>query len=499
MPFLGRVHDVDPNAPWFKITEFCSDFNGMFQTRMVGEDHLWISDPKIAYDLISKRANIYSSRPEIRAVPGSDRQAQYLPLLAHGDAWRRQRKFATIMLTASHNSKYHGYVEFETKRLLFKLLTEPENYFKFNDQYCGRVTAWLNYGRPDSADELCRNAREFIPQVGPSGSIINILPFLRHVPIAINPAKWPVRRRREREERVFLNAMEQAEADFRSGVAFPTNHAHAYLQRKYSSDSSARKRDELPGTAYGFAPDDREIAYTIGMLATVAIFTIGAPLNGFYLAMVLHPEWQEKVRQEIDSVLGTRKMIATREDYPQLPLLRACIKEVMRWRPVVPLGVPRKIEEDNEYNGHWIRKGTVAHVVELAVTRDPEVYPDPETFNPGRWLDPSYPTFKSPLTEHPNLYGFHGFGSGRRICPGIALTEAELLGACSGLLSAFVLEKKVRADGTVVDIDSWNMSPNLIGGALEFEFTLRSRGGEKEDRVRSMWYEAGSAHALHAS
>ena len=476
-------------APWFKVTEWTRQFDGMFHTTMMGESHLWISSPRIAYDLLSKRAAIYSSRPEIRAVPGSDSQAQYLPLLAHGEAWRRQRKFATVMLAGSHNSKYYGYIEAETTRFLYKLLENPGNYFNLNDLFCGRITAWLNYGRPDTANELCRNAREFIPQVGPSGSIINIMPFLRHVPNLLNPAKWPVCERRKREKTLFLGAMEQAKVDFETDVALGPNHARFYYQRKHGLDREHRhKKAELPRTAYDFAADDREAAYTVGMLATVAIFTIGAPLNGFFLAMVLYPQWQEKARAEIDAVLGpSRKMIATREDYPRLPLLRACIKEVMRWRPVVPLGVPRLIEEDNEYEGYLIRKGTVAHVVEQAITRDPKDYPDPEAFNPARWLDPCYPSFKGPLTEYPTLNGFHGFGSGRRVCPGIALTEAELMAGCSGLLAAFTLEKKKRPDGTVIEPDPWRMSPNLIGGALEFEFDLKSRGAQKEQQIRQMW------------
>lgn len=105
-PFIGRVHDVDPTKPWVKITEWCSKYDGLFQTKMMGDTHIWISSTEIAHELLNKRyeeldiarhliilkfrslkiqtwgrASNYSSRPMVPAVPGSDTQDQYLPLL----------------------------------------------------------------------------------------------------------------------------------------------------------------------------------------------------------------------------------------------------------------------------------------------------------------------------------------------------------------------------------------------------------------------------------
>lgn len=64
--------------------------------------------------------------------------------------------------------------------------------------------------------------------------------------------------------------------------------------------------------------------------------------------------------------------------------------------------------------------------VDSAMLSDPEMYPDGETFNPARWLDPSYPTYKEPLSIHPNLQGRLSFGFGRRACPGTNFTERSI-------------------------------------------------------------------------
>lgn len=128
------------------------------------------------------------------------------------------------------------------------------------------------------------------------------------------------------------------------------------------------------------------------------------------------------------------------------------------------------------------------HAIDLAIARDPKLYPDPEAFNPGRWLDASFPTYQEPLTVHPRLLGHHGFGRGRRMCPGIEITEAELLVACGSLLWAFDM-KPVKKGGVDVMPDPDHWTSNVIGGPLPFHFDLKARE-ERVGTVRRLYEES---------
>ena len=57
----------------------------------------------------------------------------------------------------------------------------------------------------------------------------------------------------------------------------------------------------------------------------------------FLVACLLHPEAQKRGRDEIDAVVG-RERLPNFEDRPQLPFVDAICKEVLRWRPVTPIG-----------------------------------------------------------------------------------------------------------------------------------------------------------------
>ena len=83
--------------------------------------------------------------------------------------------------------------------------------------------------------------------------------------------------------------------------------------------------------------------------------------GAFFLAMALYPEVQKKAQQELDAVVGGERL-PDFSDRQSLPYINALVKELLRWHPATPMGVPHRILADDEYNGHIIPAGATIFV-----------------------------------------------------------------------------------------------------------------------------------------
>ena len=68
-------------------------------------------------------------------------------------------------------------------------------------------------------------------------------------------------------------------------------------------------------------------------------FQTSSTLLVFILAMLFNPNVQTRAQAEIDSVVGTARLPVF-DDRPSLPYINAILRETLRWRPAVPLGIP---------------------------------------------------------------------------------------------------------------------------------------------------------------
>ena len=137
----------------------------------------------------------------------------------------------------------------------------------------------------------------------------------------------------------------------------------------------------------------------------------------FFMAMACYPEVQLKARAELDAIVGPNRL-PTFEDRSSLPYITAIAKESMRWQSVVPLGIPHRSLEDDEYRGYFIPKGSAVIANLYAFSRDESVYPEPETFNPERFLKDGK---IDPTVRDPNSFVF---GYGRRYVYGYIACRA---------------------------------------------------------------------------
>ena len=77
--------------------------------------------------------------------------------------------------------------------------------------------------------------------------------------------------------------------------------------------------------------------------------------------MSMNPAIMRRAQQEIDNIalIDGGGRLPNLADKEQLPYIVALVKEVLRWGPVVPLGIPHCAVEEDVYNGYRIPKGTI--------------------------------------------------------------------------------------------------------------------------------------------
>jgi cytochrome P450 len=74
--------------------------------------------------------------------------------------------------------------------------------------------------------------------------------------------------------------------------------------------------------------------------------------------MGLFPDVQRKAQEEIERVVGHNRL-PNMADRINLPYINAVVKEVLRWHPVAPMGLPHMSTVDDNYDNYFIPKGSI--------------------------------------------------------------------------------------------------------------------------------------------
>lgn len=159
--------------------------------------------------------------------------------------------------------------------------------------------------------------------------------------------------------------------------------------------------------------------------------TTAVSLSWTWLLLSQHPEVEQKLWHELDTVLRGRT--PTIDDLPRLPYTECIVKESMRLYPPV-WGLTRTTVCACEIGGYTVPAGCTVIMSQWVIHRDPRFYDEPERFLPDRWADER-------LKSAPR-FTYFPFGGGPRICIGssFAVVEAALV------LAAIAQKFQVRVD-----------------------------------------------------
>ncbi|KAI6006539.1 cytochrome P450 [Pisolithus orientalis] len=395
LPFIGNALDIDRKRPHLTYAQWGKTYGDIVYTRSLGQDIVVVNSEKTARILADGRSAIYADRfrSSIFRIYGTDRMT---PVLEYGNEWKTHRRLFHLSLRNDVVDKYNDLHLTNANQLLENILRDSANLFEHFDLFAGAAAVELIYGRrvegkddpvfamaSGLAEVLCR---ELTPDRVVLLKILKVDGSVRYL-----PSWFPGAGFKRNAAKCRGMAAEMAELPF------------------------AMAKDEMTGT----------------ILKTVA------------LVMILYPDVQDKVHEELDAVVG-RGTLPTFADRPRLPYLQAVLYEVMRWSPPSPLGLPHVTTASDTYEGYYIPK----EPGDRAMAMKDQGYGDPERFDPTRHL-----TSDGQLSPQARQNNSMFFGFGKRVCPGRFFAEHSHWAAAAVMLSALKFGKAKDSSGKYIDVE----------------------------------------------
>jgi cytochrome P450 len=152
------------------------------------------------------------------------------------------------------------------------------------------------------------------------------------------------------------------------------------------------------------------IADHMSFLMMAAHDTLTSSLTSFVAQLAANPEWQQKLRAEIASLGLADDEPMGAEHLEKMKLTEMAFQETLRLMPPVP-SLPRCAVRDFNFKGFAIPAGTGVGINPLFTHHMPEVWPDPERFDPLRFTE------EAQRARH--RFAWVPFGGGAHMCIGL--------------------------------------------------------------------------------
>ncbi|KAJ7610063.1 cytochrome P450 [Roridomyces roridus] len=466
LPLVGNMFDVPLTTQWETYAKWSKECDSdIIHLNLAGTSVIVLNSLKATDDLLEKRSSIYSDRPDQPMV--KDLMGWYfnIALMKYGDDWRAHRRLFNKAFNIQTARNYEPYELAGAHRLLKRFLHTPDKFAEHFRQMAGEIIMSVAYGidvlpNDDPYIDLAHKAvYTFSIAFVPGLFLVDTFHILKHIPTWFpgagfkrQAAEW-----RKLSEGMLEGPFAETKRQVEAGTArssFAADSLHE-LKESQSQDSDSELYYE-----------ERHIKCAAGTMFIGGADTTVSALSTFVLAMLANPEAQRKAQAEIDFIFGGRGL-PTFKDQDALPYVSALVHEVMRWEQVTPAAAPHLVTTEDEYRGYRIPKGSIVVGNAWAILHDEEMFPDPFTFNPDRFL---HEPKSSPKIKALDA----AFGFGRRLCPGRHMALSSIWITIASVLAVFDIAKGRDEEGNEIEPVHDYIS-GVICGPTPFKCSIKPR------------------------
>ncbi|MCO5584501.1 hypothetical protein L7F22_038429 [Adiantum nelumboides] len=411
VPVFGNWLQVGDDLNHENLSQFAKKYGEIFLLRMGQRNLVVVSSPELAKEVLHTQGVEFGSRTRNVVFDIFTGKGQDMVFTVYGDHWRKMRRIMTVPFFTNkvvQQSRVHW--EEEINYAIEDLKTKPGaattgvvvrqrlQMLMYNNMY--RMMFNRRFEREDDPlfvelkrlnGERSRLAQSFEYNYG------DFIPILRPC-----LRKYLELCQKVKDERLRL-----------FNKYFIEEHKKLISVKPPSNDEKCAIDHMLDAQKNGEITEDN-VLYIVENINVAAIETTLWSIEWGLAELVNHPNIQSKIRDELNTVLGTGVPI-TEPDVSQLPYLHAVVKETMRLHMAIPLLVPHMNLHQAKLGGYDIPAESKILVNAWYLANNPECWEKPEVFNPERFLG------ADKIEANGNDFRFLPFGVGRRSCPGIIL------------------------------------------------------------------------------
>ncbi|KAG8969002.1 hypothetical protein FRC03_004969 [Tulasnella sp. 419] len=450
VPILGNIPILPKDNTYLTFTDWAKQYGEIFSLKVGSGTTIVLSSLDAICEVLEKNGAITADRPRKISLSRIFGKEGSITICNYGPSWRARRRAAAEVLKPSACERHALIEAAEISQLVYDIHQNPEDFFKSIERSILSTIFSSVFGirQPQVTSSLVSRYLRYsdmIFNIGEPGSVppLEIFPVLQYLPdfmVKYWRARCDAIRREQRS--LFFDLLQIADERQKNGM------------------QNGCFQELLLERAPEWGLDREAIGYISGNFlsgATRQAITIG---RWTILLSVCYPEAQRKVHEEMDRVIGSDKSPSL-EDIEKLPYLQSFVKEVNRFRPCLPLSHPHEASEDLFYKGHLIPKGAALFQNTWAVCHDPDLFENPDEFDPDRYMrSPPYGLRKEAVERYDyevlKKLDTIQFGAGRRICVGMDLANNLVEQLVANLLWAFTFEHAKDEHGADIIPNVWN-------------------------------------------